>query len=109
MMQHMKRFSLRSGLGVALVFAMPLLARAQQAPTLDPKADQILKSMSQLLADSKSISFDAHAVAEQMSGDGQKLQFTKNEKVLLRRPDRLSADVVGDLEDLVFRYDGKRA
>jgi hypothetical protein len=64
--------------------------------------------MGKLMASHKQISFDAHAIADQYTPDGQKVQYAKNQKVLLRRPDKLSVDVTGDVEDLQFRYDGKR-
>lgn len=103
-------------LGPALVLLLALLARADQAkpaapsnpPPVDPKADKILKDMSATLAAAKSLSFSAHAIADQFTPEGQKLQFAKNQKVVLKRPGKLAADVNGDLEDLVFRYDGKR-
>jgi hypothetical protein len=37
------------------------------------------------------------------------VQYAKNQKIWLRRPDKLAADVTGDLEELRFRYDGKQA
>jgi hypothetical protein len=99
---------------LALSFALPLIARGQQPPPqqpqaaeIDPKADEILKKMGKLLADAKSLSFESHAIADQMTPDGQKLQFAKNQKVVLHRPDKLAADVIGDVDDLIFRYDGK--
>jgi hypothetical protein len=111
----------------ALVVALPLVVQGQQpqpqpqqpqqppqpqpqpqsTPT-DPKADAILKKMGETLGRAKRITFDSHAIADQLSPDGQKLQFAKNQKVRLQRPDKLSVDVAGDLEDLEFRYDGKR-
>ena len=114
---HMTRSHVFLTLICALVAAMPAMTRAQQAlaPTvapaaaaIDPKADEVLKKMSATLKASKSFSFSAHAIVDQATPDGQKIQYAKNQKVQLRRPDKLAADVVGDLDDLQFRYDGKR-
>src|SRR4051812_8370448 len=96
----------------ALMFAIPLVGRGQQpdaAAGVDPKANKVLKSMGAALAQKKSISFDSHAIADQYTPDGQKVQYAKNQKVKLRRPDKLAVDVTGDIEDLKFRYDGKQA
>lgn len=98
---------------VCIVFAeMPLITLAQQVPAavpaIDPKADEVLKKMAATLGAAKSFSFSAHAIVDQATPDGQKIQYAKNQKVQLRRPDKLAADVVGDLDDLQFRYDGKR-
>ena len=63
--------------------------------------------MGQTLSAAKAFSFEAHTMNDQVMPDGQKVQFARNTKVLVRRPDRISADLVGDVEDLSFRYDGK--
>jgi hypothetical protein len=108
----MNPFICRSIVLCMLVLTVPLTGRGEskqpQPPSVDPKADKILKDMSTALAAGKSISFDAHAIADQLTPEGQKLQYAKNQKVLLHRPGKLAVDVTGDVEDLQFRYDGKR-
>jgi hypothetical protein len=107
----MNRYIFRSVAVWAIVLTVPLIGAGQERRSeaaLDAQADKILKAMSVALASHKQISFDSHAIADQYTPDGQKVQYAKNQKVLLRRPDRLSVDVTGDVEDLRFRYDGKR-
>ena len=116
----MNPFIRRSAAVCALVLLVPLVGLGEQQkppegkqlaplpPAVDAKADEILKAMGKLLGESKQISFDAHAIADDVTEEGQKVQFAKNQKVLLRRPGKLAVDVVGDIEDLQFRYDGKR-
>lgn len=108
----MKRLPLCAAALCALIVAVPLAVRGQQQrqqqSPVDPKADAILKKMGETLGRAKRITFDSHAIADQLTPDGQKLQFAKNQKVRLQRPDKLSVDVTGDVEDLQFRYDGKR-
>src|SRR5688572_21926254 len=91
----------------ALVLALSaLLAHAQQpavpaaapTPTVDPKADELLRKMGTTLQAAKSISFAAHAIVDQARDDGQRIQYAKNQKVQLRRPDKLAGDVTGDVE-----------
>lgn len=103
------RSTLRLGVfaGV-LLLTFGVFVRAQDPPAIDPKADEILKKMGQTLAAAKSFSFDSHAISDQIMPDGRKLQFARNEKVKLRRPDKLAADITGDTDDFVFRYDGKQ-
>jgi hypothetical protein len=96
-----------------LVIGAPCLASGQQPPasqpsSIEPKADKVLRDMGSLLAGRKQISFNAHAIGDQYTAEGQKVQYAKNQKVLLRRPNMLAVDVTGDLEELAFRYDGKR-
>ncbi|HTL30376.1 MAG TPA: DUF2092 domain-containing protein [Tepidisphaeraceae bacterium] len=103
------RSKLRIGtVACALSLMIGVTARGQEAPTLDPKCDEILKKMSQTLAAAKSFSFDSHSISDQLMTDGRKIQFAKNEKVKLRRPDKLAADLVGDQQEMQFRYDGKQ-
>jgi hypothetical protein len=74
---------------------------------VDPKADEVLRKMGSTLQAAKSISFASHAIVDQARADGQRVQYAKNQKVQLRRPDKLAGDVTGDIEELQFRYDGK--
>jgi hypothetical protein len=81
-----------------------------QDPTpsaIDPKADAVLKRMGQALAGAKSFTFDSHAITQHVLEDGQKVEFARSSKFAIRRPNRVAADVVGDVEELSFRYDGK--
>jgi hypothetical protein len=104
----MKPFTFIIGVLVVLVTSLPLVSSAQQRPSVDPKADEVLKKMSETLAAATSMSFAAHAIVDQVQSDGHKVQYARNQKVQLRRPDRLAVDVIGDLEQLQFRYDGKQ-
>ena len=103
-----------------LAMALPLVTRAQQQPPqqappqsqrppqgVEPRADGLLREMGETLRAAKSLSFTGHAIIDQVMPDGQKVQYAKNQKVWLRRPDRLAADVVGDVDEFQFRYNGK--
>jgi hypothetical protein len=74
---------------------------------VDPKADEVFRKAGDLLASAKRFTYDAHAVSEQVLDSGQKVQFARNLKLAVRRPDGVAATVVGDREDLAFVYDGK--
>jgi len=100
--------TVRRFLLLLLVTALPLVAWAQQPPAVDPKADELLKKMGAYLRDAKDLSFSAHAITDQYTSDGQKIQYAKNQKIQLHRPNKLACDMVGDNEDLQFRYDGSK-
>ena len=97
--------------GVLILACAALRAAGQQpgaaTPAIDPKADAVLKAMSRALASAGAFSFDSHALTQHVLDDGQKVEFARNTKLAARRPDRITADVIGDAEELAFRYDGK--
>ena len=95
-------------LAVLVMGLLPFAQAQQQTSVIDPKADEVLRKMGAALAESKSMSFSAHAIVDQVLRDGQKIQYARNQKVQLRRPDKLAADVSGDIDDLQFRYDGRQ-
>lgn len=92
--------------GPAPAVAAP--AEPAARPAVDPKADAVLKAAGQALASAKGFTLHAHAMADQVTASGQKIQVARNQVVTVRRPDGLAADVAGDLDDLRFWYDGKR-
>ena len=77
-------------------------------PAIDAKADAMLREMSRTLAAAKGFSFASHSIADHILPSGQKVQFARNQKVTVRRPDRFRATVSGDTEHLDVVYDGKR-
>ena len=85
-------------------------AEPQQPPpaAIDPKADAALKHMGALLGGAKALSFTSHSTVDQSLDNGQAVQVARNQRVVVRRPDRLAAVIDADLEDLNYWYDGKR-
>lgn len=77
-------------------------------PGVEPKADQILRSMSKTLADAKQFTVQAHDTSDQVLDDGQKVHASKTAKVAIRRPNALAAEAQGDLEDLRYVYEGEQ-
>lgn len=78
------------------------------APVIEPKADGVLRKMSQTLHNAKAFSFEVNDSTDETWGNGQKVQFGKNVKVLVRRPDALVANVNGDLQDMQYVYRGTK-
>lgn len=81
---------------------------AEPPSSIDPKADAALKRMGSLLSGAKTFSFKSHSTIDQSLDNGQAVQVARNQRVVVRRPDRLAAVIDADLEDLNYWYDGKR-
>jgi len=80
---------------------------AQNAPAIDPKADEVLRKMSAFLASKPQFGFMVHDMLDHVAPDGQRISLGKQSKIKVRRPNRLAADVVGDVVNLVAAYNGK--
>jgi hypothetical protein len=97
-----------------LLLAVGMFAqlRAQQpadskSNDLDPAATEALRKMGMLLRSLKSFEVQADVTSELVLDDGQKLQFAQKANILARTPDRLVADIDGDLKKRLYVYDGK--
>jgi hypothetical protein len=86
--------------------AAPAPAAAPRA--VDPKADDVLRKMGQSLQAAKTFSFEVDDAVDELLTNGQKVQFGKHVKVLVRRPDALMATVDGDLEQMQYVYHGSQ-
>lgn len=84
------------------------LTDATPRPGVDPKADAILRKMSDTLAGAKQFTFESRDVSDQTSPSGQMIQVAKTVNVAVRRPDALAATVEGDQVSLRYVYDGKK-
>jgi hypothetical protein len=62
--------------------------------------------MSTYLAAAEQFNFEAHDMVDEVLDFGQKIQFASTRRISVRRPDRASADIIGDLVDERVRYDG---
>lgn len=77
-------------------------------PVIEPEADAALRRMSVYLAELKSFRVDVTTTDEFVTKEGQKIQFVKETKVAVRRPDKLWADRIGPRGHVELRYDGKQ-
>ncbi|HKE48608.1 MAG TPA: DUF2092 domain-containing protein [Rhodanobacteraceae bacterium] len=88
-------------------------ARAADAPSaagqpaLDPKAIAALKSMGTHLRDLKSFTLHSDTTIDEVTDDGEKLQFGGTIDFTVRKPDRLRADINTDRRHRSYYYDGK--
>jgi hypothetical protein len=80
---------------------------APEHPAIEPAALEMLKAMSQRLADSKSMSFTAVTTYEAPARNGQPLYYTTLSQVAVQRPNKLRVITPGDGPPSDFYYDGK--
>ncbi len=83
--------------------------QTQRASGIDPKADELLRKMSDLLAGAKTFSFRTDEVHEKIRRNGEKKEIRFTREVIVRRPDGLWQRAIGSGPnnlDFTFWYDG---
>jgi hypothetical protein len=75
---------------------------------IEPEADAALRKMSAYLGGLQSFRVDTMTTDEFVTKEGQKIQFVKETRVAVRRPDKLVAERIGPAARAVLRYDGKK-
>jgi hypothetical protein len=90
-------------LGVVTIAAAP----AMGAENIDPEADQILKSMSSYLANTRAFSINTDVALELLLKNGQKLQLISSQTLSVRRPAEFRIQYKGRVADAEFTFDGK--
>src|SRR5262245_43413744 len=97
----------------ALVGALPVgMARAEKQParkpSVDPRADRILRSASDHLRGAKHFTVRADIQFDDVLPTGQKIQYAAVERIAVRRPDRAYVEFESDVGANRLWYDGKR-
>ena len=92
-------------------------ASAEQAKTakptktakmqMEPKAQRVLHEMSDFMSRQKAFEVEVAGTTDALLGNGQKVQFNRNGRVSIKRPNKLRVDRKGDLVDAQIFYDGK--
>jgi hypothetical protein len=108
----------RAGLAGALLFAA--VAYAQEPPPppveappgpefrmIEPRAEEVLRRMSELLARAPSFALEADEVFDEVPEQEPRRQLVGRRQLVLRRPDRLGARASGDALHRSVWYDGK--
>ncbi len=104
----------KTHLNLICILSIGLLARsasgqdsAEARAGVEPTADKILRQMSTYLADAKQFSFEAYDMHDQVLDTGQKIQLANTRRISVRRPDKVFAELSGDIDDERIWYDGK--
>lgn len=93
---------------LVLIVITGLSTRSYGDPAdIEPKADQMLRKMSDYLAKLKQFRVQTENTLEVVLISGQKVQFDNPVNVTIKRPNKLHADRKGDVYDQEFYYDGK--
>jgi hypothetical protein len=93
----------------SLAFGLLLMAGpVQSADSLDPNADEILRSMSAFLASQKAFSVSADISAEIITKEGEKLQLNAHSDLLMQRPSHFYSMRRGVFADLESFFDGRQ-
>src|ERR1700759_2738657 len=117
MLPAKRRSVVSLGLGLSAVFILPVFLAAPSASQASPAESRsavtdptALKALARTAAYLRSLpGFRLHATVtddEVVHGDF-KLQRSAEVQVLVRRPDRMRADLSGDFGERLFVYDGK--
>ncbi|MGH7802372.1 MAG: DUF2092 domain-containing protein [Thermodesulfobacteriota bacterium] len=78
-----------------------------KTPIIDPKADQLLREMGDLLKTAKHVYFTVEIMFDDLLPSDQKLQFAAYEEISVEKPNRIFAEYLSDLGAKRFWYDGK--
>jgi hypothetical protein len=105
----MQKRILAVGLAAVAVLGSAALAGGaqQEAPNIEPKADQCLKAMSSYLAGLKTYSFQVEEFIDEVQDDSQKLQLSNQRHLSVSRPGKMFSESEGDTANSLFYYDGK--
>ena len=79
---------------------------AKKPPAVDPDAVAALKNMGAFLRAQNAFSVTAEASTDDLLPSGQKIQYDGVAHLMVRRPNRLRADVEGDRRTQRIYYDG---
>jgi hypothetical protein len=74
---------------------------------VDPRADELVRQMSDHLARAQTFALEAEEVYDEVPEHSPRRQLSSLRHVALRRPNRLVGDATGDAVNRSFWYDGK--
>jgi hypothetical protein len=74
---------------------------------VDREATTALEKMGTYLRSLKSFQVKATTTRDEVSADGQKIQFASTADMLVQRPNRMRAELTSDAQHRLFFYDGK--
>ena len=74
---------------------------------IEAKADKVLRQMSDYLNTLDSFSLRSESTIDALIAPGHKIQRGRSGDIFVRRPNRLRADIKGDIVNQQFFYDGK--
>ncbi|MGB7291089.1 MAG: DUF2092 domain-containing protein [Thermodesulfobacteriota bacterium] len=85
------------------------VSTSSQIDKIDPRADSLLKEMSNFLATKYKYTFKAEIMFDQMLDSGRKLQRSASEKVFVQKPNKVYIEYISDVGGQKFWYDDSNA
>ena len=82
-------------------------ATAQEQTNISQRADRVLRSACDFLAQTPAFSFSGEIWREHVDDAGQKIQFSRTVTMDVKRPDGLRLEISSPLSARGFWYDGK--
>jgi hypothetical protein len=79
---------------------------APESRLVDPRADELMRRMSERLAGVAAFALEAEEVYDEVPEQSPRRQLTNRRYVAMRRPNRLVGDTAGDALNRSFWYDG---
>jgi len=107
MRSHLGAVTVAAGLALGVGGWSKAEAKPSATPAVDPDAIAALQKMGTFLRDQQKFSVRAGVTTDDLLSSGQKVQFGGTFELMVRRPDRMRADVRGDRRDERLYYDGK--
>ena len=98
---------------VLLACAAPLAAQEAakaevSAQVISPDAQAVLDKMTAYMRTLKSYSIDSHSTRDEVVAFGYKVQHNEHSTVTVQLPNKLRAELSGDLRDRTVVYDGSK-
>ena len=81
------------------------VSTSSQIDKIDPKADSLLKEMSDFLATKYKYTFKAEIMFDEILDSGRKLQRSASEKVFVQKPSKVYIEYITDVVGQQFWYD----
>jgi outer membrane lipoprotein-sorting protein len=109
-MKSLARKLRRSLLLPSLLLGLAAPAFAQDTPPgqeITPEAKAVLDRMSAAMKDLQAYTIKAHGTRDEVIDHGYKLQHNETASLSVQRPNKMRAEVTGDLRNREFVYDGK--
>lgn len=111
------RTVLAGTLGLLLTAATPAQEAATPAPAADasaaprgisPEAKAVIDRMTAYMGGLQNFSIESQGTRDEIMPSGYKLQRNEQASLVVQRPNRMRAEVSGDLRNRVFVYDGSK-
>ena len=78
------------------------------AQVVSPEAQAVLDRMTSYLRGLQTFSIETHASRDEVVAFGYKLQNNERSVIVVQRPNKLRADIAGDIRNRTFVYDGSQ-